>query len=310
MRRLGVFALMFLFCGCVAGGGGDEKARTAKPRGKEARTTLEQDGAVREVYKTAGDTELSLWILNPDGHRARDRRSAIVFFFGGGWNGGTVNQFRTHAKYLASRGMVGIVADYRTKSSSGTTPYECVKDAKSAVRWVRENAARLGIDPDRIAAGGGSAGGHLAAATATLKKFDEEGEDPKISSRPNALVLFNPVYDNGPDGYGFDRVGGEDGYRDMSPMHNIRKGTPPTIVFFGSQDKHVPVETAQKYKTKMESASNRCELFVYEGQGHGFFNESKGGRRYYSETVYRMDRFLESLGYLKGEPTIELEEEL
>ncbi len=122
-------------------------------------------------------------------------------------------------------------------------------------------------------------------------------------------MLFNPVYDNGPDGYGFDRVGGEDGYRDMSPMHNIRKGTPPTIVFFGSQDNLVSVGTAKEYKAKMESVSNRCDLFVYEGQGHGFFNESKGGRRYYSETVYRMDRFLESLGYLKGEPTIELEKE-
>ncbi|MCK5173998.1 MAG: alpha/beta hydrolase fold domain-containing protein [Planctomycetes bacterium] len=304
MRRFGVFVLVAVLCSFAAEGG------SGRERGREVRVLLDQDGAVREVYKTVGDVELSLWILNPDGHRARDHRAAIVFFFGGGWNGGTVNQFRTHAKYLASRGMVGIVADYRTKSSSDTTPYECVKDAKSAVRWVRKNAGRLGIDPGRIAAGGGSAGGHLAAATATLKKFDEKGENSKISSRPNALVLFNPVYDNGPDGYGFDRVGGEDGYRDMSPMHNIRKGIAPTIVFLGSKDKLVPVETAEEYKSKMESAGSRCDLFVYEGQGHGFFNESKGGRRYYSETVYQMDRFLESLGYLKGKPTIELEGEL
>ncbi|MCK4960691.1 MAG: hypothetical protein KAT00_14865 [Planctomycetes bacterium] len=146
MRRFGVFVLMALVCGCVAGGGEEKKARTAKPRGKEVNVLLDQDGAVREVYKTVGDTELSLWILNPDGHRARDRSAAIVVFFGGGWNGGTVNQFRTHAKYLASRGMVGIVADYRTKSSSGTTPYECVKDAKSAVRWVRKNAGKMLIN--------------------------------------------------------------------------------------------------------------------------------------------------------------------
>ena len=69
-----------------------------------------------------------------------------------------------------------------------------VKDGKSAVRWIRANAARLGIDPDRLAAGGGSAGGHVAAATATTQGIEEEGEDTSVSSRPCALVLFNPVW--------------------------------------------------------------------------------------------------------------------
>ena len=103
--------------------------------------------------------------------------------------------------------MISFVADYRVKTRQKTTPRECVQDGKSAVRWIRINAGRLGIDPDRIAAAGGSAGGHVAAATGICDGFDDSADkNPKISSKPNALILFNPVYDNGPEGYGHDRA--------------------------------------------------------------------------------------------------------
>jgi acetyl esterase/lipase len=130
-------------------------------------------------------------------------------------------------------------------------------DGKSAIRWVRKNAVRLGVDPKKIAAGGGSAGGHVAAAAGTLKGLEDKNDDFSVSSKPNALVLFSPVFDNGPEGYGYERV--KDRYREISPIHNIAKGTPPTIVFLGSEDKHTPVATAQKYKKLMEEKSSRCE---------------------------------------------------
>jgi len=82
--------------------------------------------------------------------------------------------------------MIAITADYRVKSRHGVQVVECVKDAKAAIAWVRENAQRLGIDPDKIAASGGSAGGHLAACTGTISGF---GSD----ERPNAMILFNPA---------------------------------------------------------------------------------------------------------------------
>ena len=152
-------------------------------------------GATTRVYKTIGETKLPLHIFNPEKHKASDKRPAIVFFFGGGWTNGTPTQFVEHCKYLAQRGMVAITVEYRVKSRHNVTPMECVSDAKSALRWVRWNANELGIDPNRIAAGGGSAGGHLAAATATVSGYDEAGENTKVSAQPNALVLFNPALD-------------------------------------------------------------------------------------------------------------------
>lgn len=249
-------------------------------------------------YKTVGEVELHLHVFQPEGHKPSDRKPCIVFFFGGGWIGGTAKHFYPQSEYLASRGMVALCAEYRTKRGHGTTPKACVQDGKSAVRWIRSHAEQLGIDPNKLAAGGGSAGGHVAAATATLDGFNEPGEDTSGSCRPNALVLFNPVFDSGPNGYGYDRV--KDYWKEFSPLHNLDKDTPPTIVFLGTKDKLIPVSTAQAYKARMEELDIRCDLHLYENQPHGFFNEAK-----YEETLLEADKFLTSLGYLSGEPTIE-----
>jgi len=252
------------------------------------------------VYKKVGDASLSLHVFEPEGHQPSDRRPAIVFFFGGGWVGGSPSQFYPHCAHLASRGMMASAAEYRTKGSHGTTPLECVKDGKSAVRYLRSHAEELGIDAKRIAAGGGSAGGHVAAATATVEAFNEEGEDTTVRCVPDALVLFNPVYDNGPDGYGHDRV--REHWQTFSPLHNIRPGMPPAIVFLGTKDKLIPVATAEAFRDKMREAGSRSELMLFEGEAHGFFNFGRGDNTNYTRTVEAMDRFLESLGYLSGRP--------
>ncbi len=254
-----------------------------------AENTIKPDRIV--PYKETPQGELRLHIFNPAKHKAKDRSPAIVFFFGGGWNTGSPKQFYPQSKHLTKRGMVAICPEYRTKKSHSTDPRACVMDAKSAMRWVRAHANELGIDPNRIAAGGGSAGGHLAAATATLTEFNEPDEDTAVSCIPQALVLFNPVFDNSENGYGFDRV--KDYWQDFSPMHNLKKGTPPTTVFLGTEDNLIPVSTAEEYKRIMQANGDRCDLHLYEGQPHSFFNKAK-----YNETVAEMDAFLTSLGWL------------
>lgn len=257
------------------------------------------------VYKTIGDHKLQLHLFNPTKHSRNDRRPAIVFFFGGGWRVGSPSQFYPHCKYFASRGMVAISAEYRIKSKHRTSPFECVKDGKSAIRWVRVHSTELGIDPHRIAAGGASAGGHVAAATGTVKGFEESNEDARVSSKPNALALIYPVFDNGPGGYGHGRV--KERWKEFSPMHNIDKNTPPTIVFLGTKDRYIPVSTAKKYKSLMEKSGARCDLHLYEGQPHGFCNHPsfKGNSvEYFKKVCIEMDKFLKSLGYLEGEHTL------
>ena len=250
----------------------------------------------QRLYKKIDGHELSIHCFFPEGHDLKtDRKPAIVFFFGGGWVGGTPKQFYPQCEYLARRGMVAMSAEYRVASRHKTTPFECVKDGKSALRWIRKNAEKLGIDPHRIGAGGGSAGGHVAAAVATVPGLNEAGEDEAVSCMPNALILFNPVYDNGPEGFGYAKV--RDRYREISPMHNLKENMPPTIVFLGGKDKLIPVSIGEKFRDQMRKFGNRSELFVYPGQPHGFFNKGKPGG-YFSRTMEETNRFLVSLGWL------------
>ena len=269
------------------------------------------EDARAEIYKSVGDVKLNIYIFEPPDHRSADKRPAIVFFFGGGWRSGSPQQFVPQCRYLASRGMVAFAADYRVASRHNVKVVDCVRDAKSAIRWVRANAERLGVDPNRIAAGGGSAGGHLAAATALLPEFDEAGEDRRISSRPNALVLFNPALVLAPvEGSPFprnlaelrERLGAEP--QAVSPYHHINKGAPPTIIFHGKADTTVPYRTVELFAQRMLEVGNRCELVGFEGQTHGFFNYGRGDNKAYYETLRKTDEFLAALGYLSGPPRL------
>jgi acetyl esterase/lipase len=272
----------------------------------------------REIlFRTIGDVKLKLGVFEPEDHKATDSRPGIVFFFGGGWNGGTPQQFYPQCKYLASRGMVAISAEYRVRSRHGVSPFECVTDGKSAVHWVRANAGSLGIDPDRIAAGGGSAGGHVAACTGVIDGLNEPGEDTSISSKPNAMVLFNPVLvmpwrdvselsDELRERLK-DRFGNRD-IREISPYHHVTQGDPPTLVLHGEADETIPIRTARMFVEAMKEAGNRCELSAFEGQGHGFFNYGRGELFY--DTMRDADKFLTSLGYLEGPNTLDQFREL
>ena len=258
------------------------------------------EGTKPETYRKIGDTELKVWVFD-QAPKQTAPRPAIVFFFGGGWTGGSPTQFEPQSRHLAERGMIAIVADYRVKTRQDAKPADCVSDAKACVRWVRANAARLGIDPDRIAVGGGSAGGHLAASVATLPGLDDAKDDKSVSCLPNALVLYNPGTVMAPFpgldlkgfGAGLDKSKFGCEPTEISPIHHVTKGLPPTIIFHGKADTTVPYSTVEKFTEVMKAAGNRCELVGFEGQPHGFFNKAK-----YPETLEATEAPLVSLGYL------------
>jgi acetyl esterase len=246
-----------------------------------------------ETYRKVGSTELKLWIFGESDPKAP--KPAIVFFFGGGWNSGSPGQFENQARHLAKRGMIAITADYRVKSRHGVQVVECVKDAEAAIAWVRANAQRLGIDPNKIAASGGSAGGHLAAATGTISGF---GSD----ERPNAMILFNPGCTLAPIGdwnppagakLGIERLGVEATV--ISPAHHIGPHTPPTLILHGKADTTVPYASVVAFEGTMKKASRPCKLVGYEGAGHGFFNRGED----YAKTLAEADAFLVDLGWIK-----------
>ncbi len=267
-------------------------------------------GAKEFTYKTVGEIKLNLWIIEPKNHKLIDNTPAIVFFFGGGFNHGNPAQFVKHCEYLSSRGMVAIVADYRVRSRHDIKLTDCISDAKSAIRWVREHASELGVDSNRIAAGGASSGGLLAAACASLPKFDEESENKDISSKPNALVLFNPgmlgPFDDFNDLTSKEknewekRVGTKP--VNVSPYHNIHGKQPSTIIFHGTADKVVSFVTVELFTKRMHEFGNKCTLIGYEGESHRFFNYGNKSNALFIDTVYKMDEFLVSLGYLLGTP--------
>ena len=267
----------------------------------------EMPGAEKEVYKTIGDLRLNIYLFKPEDHRQTDKRPAIVFFFGGGWRSGSPAQFLNQCKTLASRGMIAAAADYRVASRHQSTILQSVQDAKSAVRWLRTNAVRLGIDPDRIAAGGGSAGGHLAACTGVISGLDESGEDLKISSRSNVLVLYNPALVlagvageeiKGSSLEALVKRAGTEPER-ISPYHAIAPGAPPTIIFHGTADTTVPFRTIEIFAAAMKAAGNACKVVPFEGRTHGFFNFGRGDSSDYRAVLQETEVFLAEQGYLK-----------
>jgi acetyl esterase/lipase len=276
----------------------------------------EMPGASVEVYREVNGVKLNAYIFTPPGHRVSDHRPAVLFFFGGGWKGGSPGQFLPQSLYLAQRGMVAIPCDYRVLSRHGVIPQDCLRDAKAAIRWARANAARLGIDPDRIVVGGESAGGHLAAAVALVPGF-EDGAHTEVSSMPNALALFNPAVvlspvEGHPGLLSYEKIADisarADGRpQEISPYHFVRAGLPPSILFHGTKDEAVPFPSVELFAKAMTAAGNRCELKAYEGQPHGFFNPGRGkgepreeATRCFHRTIRELDAFFVSLGYLKA----------
>ena len=282
------------------------------------------------VYKKVGDEPLKLFVFNPPDLKAGDRRAAVVCIHGGGWVGGDVRLFFPHARYFASRGAVAISVQYRLCKPGGPTIFDCLADCKSAMRYIRANAGKLSVDPARIAAMGDSAGGHLAACLGVLDGLDDPADDLAVSAVPNALLLYNPILDLAttvnkwalsipgiaePNAAKLseeqiERVASHgktplERANAISPMSAVAKGQPPVLLMHGTEDACVGVEQARQFSNAAVKAGNRCDYIELKGIAHAFVLVNyTAPEEVTAESIRAADRFLASLGYIAGKPTL------
>lgn len=249
------------------------------------------------VYKTSGGKARKMEVYFPPNHDAAQAKvPGLILFHGGGWTGGNLGQFRTACAYFASRGMVCATAEYHLPDKAAIAALPpgqshkrlCVTDAKSAIRWFKQHAAQLGIDPQRIVTGGGSAGGHVSALATLNPGLNDPADPPGIDTRVVAYLWFNPAFSPG------DKADAE-----IDILAHLKADLPPALVFFGDQDGWQAGWNAAHAQGKSLGVRS-LDLRMAPGQGHGFFNQDP----WRTITLLAADEFLVRQGLLAGLPTL------
>ena len=257
------------------------------------------------VYKSVDGVSLKADLFYLAGDGDGKTHPAIAFFHGGGWSSGSPSEFHEACVRYARKGFISFSFHYRlSMKEDGSvphpdiTPVECVKDARSAMRWIRENAIEFHINPQKIVACGQSAGGQLALSTALIEDVNEATDNLDVSPVPNALVLYSATA-NTMEAWA-DRLLGErrEEIWSISPYHNLKSGLPPTIAFHGEEDGMVPFWTVRFFERKAIELGNDYELVPYEGRKHYLGDgDSQYGRYYDEEILERTDAFLIEHGF-------------
>lgn len=215
-----------------------------------------QDSPELRTYKQTGAVALKAHVFVPD--RNRDSAPAVLLFHGGGWQAGSPEWTYATARLLQAEGLVAIAIEYRL-SEGDVTPADALADACDAFAWTRDHAAGLGIDPDRVAGYGVSAGGHLVAAAGVGACGDRPG--------PNLVLLKSPALDLERDGWFVKLMRGGD-VRAVSPLALADHGGPPTAIIQGEKDTLTPIASARAFCEKLIAAGGVCQLNAYPGLGH------------------------------------------
>lgn len=269
-----------------------------------------QDKAVIQeeiVYKTIDGKKLKAYVFYTAETRQNSLNPAIAFFHGGGWAYGAPSEFFGACERFAKTGFVTFSFQYRLSITEDSivphpeiTPVESVKDARSAMRWIRENAVALHINPDKVVAGGQSAGGQLVLSTAMIENVNEVSDKLDISPSPNAILLYSSNV-NMLEAWADSLLGKRrEEIWSISPHHNLKAGLPPTIAFHGTEDCMVPFWVVQSFKNKTTSLGNHFDLIVLEGRKHYLDEGNEKYARYFDEEILeRTDVFLEDLGFLE-----------
>ena len=210
------------------------------------------------TYKTVGDTELKMDVFLPEGYEEGTEFPTFVVYHGGSWRAGDTSMHFPDCAYWSRRGMIAVSVDYRLKDRDTVqVPLACVQDAKSAIRYLRKNAAELKVDSSRIVVAGGSAGGQMAAACAMVPEANDDCYDVAISCVPNAVILYNPYFKC---------------EAELSPPNFVTSGLPPFISFLGSEDPAITVASIQAFTDELIAKGSDSEFYVGQGGKHGFCN--------------------------------------
>jgi acetyl esterase/lipase len=247
------------------------------------------------IYKESAGKPRQMEIYFPPGHDpAKAKVPGMILFHGGSWTGGSLGQFRIACAYFASRGLVCATAEYQMLSKADaaklpageTRKRVCVTDAKSAIRWLKQHAGELGIDPQRLITGGGSAGGHISAL-ATMNPGLNDPADPKdIDTSVVAYVWFNPAF-----------ATDDDKDPEIDILRYLKADLPPAIAFFGDKDPWKKGWDTAHAKWKA-LGTKTIDLQIAPGQSHSFFNNGP----WQTVTLIAADQFLVKQGLLSGEP--------
>lgn len=257
-RLLGGFVLLMALLA-------QARATAATPATTE--TSAQQTPPDEYVYRAGSEREpgLRLFVFQPTGGISQPR-PAMLSFHGGGWHVGEASWTFATARRMAHMGVVGIAVQYRLSDQKRITPIEALADACASLHWVRVNAARLRIDPQRVGAHGVSAGGHLAAATAALGCGNDQGRYG--NGGPDLLLLWSPAVDVADSGWFRRLLLGRGDPQAWSPAQQVRGLMPPTSIVQGAADTVTRLDGAQAFCTALRSHKAECELNVYPDLGH------------------------------------------
>ena len=226
-----------------------------------ARERAESEPVIR-VYREIDGRRLEAHVFQPD-HRTGSN-PGILLFHGGGWSVGEPEWTYDAARRFSGHGLLAIAVEYRL-SEGDITPIEALADVCESFRWARENASDLGLDADRLAGYGVSAGGHLLASTATVGC---PGDDSEVRAEPDVMLLWSPALDMARDGWFQRKLQGRRTAEAFSPLQHVRPSTPPTSIVQGAEDTLTPLAGARAFCERMEKLSGACDLHVYEDVGH------------------------------------------
>jgi acetyl esterase/lipase len=218
-------------------------------------------------FGKGGDLELKLDIYRPP--KGKEKRMATIHFHGGGFAGGSKDTLADRIRPLAALGYVAIAAQYRLSGQAGFPAL--VHDAKAAIRWVRANAAKLGIDPARIGVAGYSAGGYhalFAAGTGDRPEWEGNGGTPGVSTKVAACLAYYPATDV-PGNMMPAGVTAEQ-RRDAAATTHIAAGYPPTVIFHGFKDTTIPIDSSLRLVQQLRDANVPVEFHGIEGAPHVF----------------------------------------